>query len=201
MAEQLQELLERINREGVDKAEKKAAEIVAAAEAKAEDIINAAEKEAGEKQTAAAEAAGKLKENAEKAIQQASRNILLSLREEIQKYFDRILTATIADSLPHEALTAAILKVIERGAAAIGGEAEIEIALSPEDSKKIAGDLVARFKKAAAGKLDVKPIPGIDAGFTVSFDGGKSSYDFTDSGLRELISTYLSPHIKEIISR
>jgi len=48
--------------------------------------------------------------------------------------------------------------------------------------------------------LTVKPVPAVDAGFTVSFDGGRSSYDFTDNGLRDLVSTYLSPHLKEIIS-
>jgi len=201
MAEQLQELLERINREGVEKAEKKAGEIIGAAEKKAKAIVEAAEKQAAERNTAAEDAAGKLKENAEKAIQQSSRNVLLSLQEEIQKYFDRILTEAIAESLPPEALTPAILGVIEKGAAAIAGSAEIEVALNPKDAKKISSDLMARFKKAAGGKLTIKPVPAVDAGFTVSFDGGRSSYDFTDSGLQDLVSTYLSPHLKEIISR
>lgn len=201
MAEQLQELLERINREGVEKAEEKAGEIVAAAEAKAKEIIEAANQESEEKRVAAEEAAKKLQENAEKAIQQSSRNVLLSLKEEIRKYFDRILTAAIAESLPPEELTAVILKVIEQGAAAVGGSPEIEVSMDPEDAKKIAGDLVERFKKAASGQLNVRPVPGVDAGFAVSFDGGKSSYDFTDRGLRDLISTYLSPHLREIISR
>jgi len=127
MAEQLQELLERINREGVEKAEKKAGEIIAAAEKKAKEIVEAAEKQAAERKAAAAADAENLKKNAEKAIQQSSRNVLIYLQEEIQKYFDRILTAAIAESLPAEALTAAILGVIEKGAAAIGGSEEIEV--------------------------------------------------------------------------
>jgi V/A-type H+/Na+-transporting ATPase subunit E len=200
MAEQLQELLERINREGVEKAEKKAGEIIAAAEKKAKEIVEAAEKQAAERKAAAAADAENLKKNAEKAIQQSSRNVLIYLQEEIQKYFDRILTAAIAESLPAEALTAAILGVIEKGAAAIGGSEEIEVAINPADAKKISGDLVARFKKTTGEKLTVKPVPAVDAGFTVSFDGGRSSYDFTDNGLRDLVSTYLSPHLKEIIS-
>jgi len=200
MAEQLQELLERINREGVEKAEKKAAEIVGAAESKAKEIIDAADKEAAARKADAEESAGKLMANAEKAIRQSSRNVILSLREEIQKYFDRILASAIAESLTPEELSASIREVIKKGAAAVGGDPEIEVSLSPEDAKKIAGDLVARFKNAAAGKIEIKPVPGIGAGFTVSFDGGKSSYDFTDTGLRELISTYISPQLKDIIS-
>lgn len=201
MAEQLQELLERINREGVEKAEKKAAEIVAAAEGKAKAIVEAAEKQAADREAAAAAAAGRLKENAEKAIAQSSRNVLLSLQDEIQKYFDRILSAAIGESLTPQALTEAILILVEKAAAGIGGEEKVEVALNPEDAKKISDDLLVRFKKEAEGKLTIKPVPTVEAGFTISFDDGESSYDFTDTGLRDLLSTYLSPHLKEIISR
>ncbi len=201
MAEQLQELLERINREGVEKAEKKAAGIVAAAEARAAEIVEAAEKEAAEKQAGAETAAEHLKENAEKAISQSARNVLLSLEEEVQKYFDRILTTAIGESMTPEAMTTAILKLVEKAAAQIGGDDKVEVALAPEDAKKISDGLLASFRKEAEGTLTINPVPSVEAGFTVSFDGGKSSYDFTDTGLRELISTYLSPHLKEIISR
>jgi V/A-type H+/Na+-transporting ATPase subunit E len=201
MAEQLQELLERINREGVEKAEKKAAEIVDAAEKKAKEIVEAAEKRAAAREAAAEAAAGQLKENAEKAIAQSARNVLLSLEEEIGKYFDRILTAEIGESLTPEALTAAILNLVEKAAARIGGDENVEVTLAPDDAKKIADHLLARFKQDAGEKLTINPVPSVEAGFTISFDGGKSSYDFTDNGLRELLSTYLSPHLKEIISR
>ena len=201
MAEQLQELLERINREGVEKAEKKAAKIVSAAEEKAKKIVEKAEKRAAGREAAAEEAAGKSKENAEKAIGQSARNVLLSLEEEVRKYFDRILKEAAGKSLEGEALTEAIMKLVEKAGGEIGGEEEVEVSLNPEDAKKISDDLLARFRKQAEGKLEIKPVPGIEAGFTISFDGGKSSYDFTDDGFRELLSTYLSPHLKEIISR
>ncbi|MDP8236061.1 MAG: hypothetical protein P9M08_06735 [Candidatus Erginobacter occultus] len=201
MAEQLQELLERINREGVEKAEKKSAEIVAAAEKKAKEIVETAEKRAADREAAAETDACRLKENAEKAIAQSARNVLLSLEEEIGKLFDRILTAEIGEGLTPEALTAAILKLVEKAAARIGGEESVEVTLGPDDAKKIADQLLVRFKQAAEGKLTINPVPSVEAGFMISFDGGKSSYDFTDNGLRELLSTYLSPHLKEIISR
>ncbi len=201
MAEQLQELLERINREGVEKAEKKAAAIVAEAEAKAREIVESAEKRAAEREAAAETAAGRLKENAEKAIGQSARNVMLSLEDEVRKYFDRILTTAIGESLTPEAMTAAILKLVEKAAAQIGGDESVEIGIAPGDAKKISDGLLAGFRKEAEGKLTINPVPSVEAGFTISFDGGKSSYDFTDTGLRDLLSTYLSPHLKEIISR
>ncbi len=201
MAEQLQELLERINREGVEKAERKAAEIVSAAGEKAKQIVEEAEKRAADREAAAEEAAGKLKDNAEKAIGQSARNVLLSLEEEVRKYFDRILQEAVGKSLDQKALTAAIMKLIEKAGGEIRGDDKGEVSLSPEDAKKISDGLLARFRQQVEGKLEIKPVPGVEAGFTISFDGGKSSYDFTDDGLRELLTTYLSPHLKEIISR
>jgi V/A-type H+-transporting ATPase subunit E len=201
MAEQLQGLLERINREGVEQAEKQAADIVAEARKKAEVIVESADKQAAEKQSAAERAARQLQENAEKAIDQSARNVLLSLEEEIRKYFDRILTVSIGETLTAEAMTSAILKLVDKAAGQIGGDDRVEVGLASEDAKKISDGLLARFRQEAKGQLTINPVPSIEAGFTISFDGGKSSYDFSDNGLRELISTYLSPHLKEIISR
>jgi len=200
MAEQLQELLERINREGVEKAEKKAEMIISAESKKAEKTVNEAEKQAAGLVDKANRDAAKIQESAEKAIQQSFRNIMISLREEIQKYFDRILCAQLGEELSPELLGEMILVVTKNCAKQISGEKDVQVLVSPADAKKLAGGLIDRFKKEAGAGLTVKPVPGIDAGFMISFDGGESSYDFTDDGLKEILSTYISAQLKKIVS-
>ena len=200
MAEQLQELLERINREGVEKAENKAKEIILTANHKAEKIVNDAEKKAGELVDRADRDAKKIQESAEKAIRQSFRNIMLSLKEEIRKYFDRILTAQLGEALSPELLSKMILAVTKNCARQISGETDMQVLVSPDDAKELAGGLIERFKKEAGAGLTIKPVPAIDAGFMISFDGGESSYDFTDDGLKEILSTYISAQLKEIVS-
>ena len=44
-------------------------------------------------------------------------------------------------------------------------------------------------------KIILKPAEEISGGFTISFDNGKSCYDFTDKALAEYIGTYLKPKL------
>ncbi len=200
MTEQLQELIERINREGVEAADSKGKEIVAAAEEKAAKIVSDA-RTAAENLTKNAESeAKKLQENAEKAIRQSFRNIMLSLQDEIRKYFDRIFNAEIGGALTTDKLGEVILAVGKRCADQISGDKDVEVMLSPDDAKKLAESLIARFKEETGKGLKIKPVPSVDAGFMISFDGGESSYDFTDQGLQQLLSTYISTQLKKIIS-
>ncbi|MEA1927876.1 MAG: hypothetical protein U9N73_06685, partial [Candidatus Auribacterota bacterium] len=195
------ELIERINKEGVEAAESKGKEIVEAAEEKAEKIVAQA-KQAAEKLAQQSEAnANKLQENAEKAIQQSFRNILLSLKDEIRKYFDRILTAEIGESLTPDRLSEIIIEVGKRSADQINGKKDVEVLISPQDAKKLSESLVERFKKETEKGLKIKPVPTVDSGFMISFDRGKSSYDFSDQGLNQLLSTYISKQLKNIISQ
>jgi V/A-type H+/Na+-transporting ATPase subunit E len=201
MTEQLQELIERINLEGVEAADSKSKEIVSAAEEKAEKIVSDAEK-AAENLTKNAEAeAKKLQENAEKAIRQSFRNIMLSLQDEIRKYFDRIFNAEIGESLTTDKLGEVILAVGKRCADQISGAKDVAVLVSPDDAKKLAESLIERFKRETGKGLKIKPVPSVDAGFMISFDGGESSYDFTDQGLQQLLSTYISGQLKKIISQ
>jgi len=39
----------------------------------------------------------------------------------------------------------------------------------------------------------------ISGGFTISFDSGKSCYDFTDKALADYIGTYLKPKLNQIL--
>ncbi|MFH1038544.1 MAG: hypothetical protein V1789_07765 [PVC group bacterium] len=201
MAEQLQELIERINREGVESAEKKAGKIISEAEGKAKKILDDAERKAKETGENAERAAKSLQESAEKAIQQSFRNVMLSLKDEIKKYFDRLLTGEITDALSKDALSEIILTVAKNCAQQIQGDTKVQVLLNPADAKKLGEDLLSRFRKEVETGLTIKPVPTIDVGFMISFDGGESSYDFTDQGLQELLSTYISAELKDIIAR
>lgn len=199
MTEQLQELLERINREGIEAAESKGKKIVAEAEEKADKIISEAKDQADKTTRAAESEAKKLQENAEKAIKQSFRNIMISLKDEIRKYFDRILQAEIGEALTTDKLGDIIIAVAKKCADQISGEKGVEVLVNKKDTKKLADTLLDRFKKEAEKGLKIKPVPSVDAGFMISFDGGESSYDFTDRGFQQLLSTYISAQLKKIV--
>ena len=87
MAEELQSLLDKINAEGVRKAEAEAARIIENAKKQAQDIRNEAEAEAAATMKNAADQAAALESRAEAAIKQAARDVLLQLQSELQNRF------------------------------------------------------------------------------------------------------------------
>ncbi|MCK4947125.1 MAG: hypothetical protein KAS46_02000 [Candidatus Aureabacteria bacterium] len=199
MAAQLQELIERINKEGVKSAEEKTRKIIAEAEKKAEDIIEKAEKEAKALTENAKKSAKSTQEKSEKAIKQSFRNVMLALKQEITKQFDLIVKSEIGKALKPEVVSEVIINVSKDIAKQKSDGKDVQILVNEKDAKKLAVTFIESFKKEIQSGLEIKPVKNIDAGFMVSFDGGKSHYDFTDDGLRECLSAYISPQLKEIV--
>ena len=85
MSEELQSLLEKINSDGVMKANAQRDAIIAKAEADAAAMIAEAQKKAEEIRAAAAEEAATLQQRAESAISQAARDVVLKLKAELEK--------------------------------------------------------------------------------------------------------------------
>ena len=84
MAEDLQSLLDKINAEGVKKAETAAARIIEDAKKQAQEIRREAEEQAAQTVKNAAEQAAALEARAEAAVGQAARDVLLQLQNELQ---------------------------------------------------------------------------------------------------------------------
>ena len=158
MAEELQQLLEKIQRDGVDKANAEAAAIVAKAKAEAEAIVKKAQEDA-----AAAEAKGKADAEAYAAraretISQAARDTVLKVREDVTKLLTKLLAQDVSAALATEAvpLAAAAVKELVTGSGA-------EVAASA----KLVDALRAQLAAQAQNGVKVVADEMTGAGFTV----------------------------------
>ena len=79
MAEDLQALMERIQKDAVEKAELAAADIISKAKDKAAEIVRAAEDEAKAKLENADKEAQAFTERSERTLEQSARDLLLSV--------------------------------------------------------------------------------------------------------------------------
>ena len=109
MAEELQQLLEKIQRDGVDKANAEAAAIVAKAKAEADALVKKAQEDA-----AAAEAKGKADAEAYAAraretIAQAARDTVLKVKDDVTKLLTKLLAQDVTAALANEAVPLARL--------------------------------------------------------------------------------------------
>jgi len=197
MAEEIRDLIEKINQEGIKAAEEKAHEIEAAAKLRAGDVLAQARLEA-EKIIAAAQERIRREDEKEKTlIAQAGRDLLLSLRKEINAMLGRIVVSDIRQTLTPEALFKILSEMIKKYSAGEGGD--IVVLLKKEDLETLEKNFLHKLQEATKKKIILRPAEEISGGFTISFDSGKSCYDFTDKALAEYIGTYLKPKLNQIL--
>ena len=190
MAEELQQLLEKIQRDGVDKANAEAAAIVAKAKAEAEAIVKKAQEDA-----AAAEAKGKADAEAYAAraretISQAARDTVLKVREDVTKLLTKLLAQDVSAALATEAvpLAAAAVKELVTGSGA-------EVAASA----KLVDALRAQLAAQAQNGVKVVADEMTGAGFTVKLDNGRVEHDFTDAAISDALAQRLRSDLAALL--
>ncbi len=199
MAEELQSLLDKIQREGVGKAETKAAEIVAAAETKAAGIVGDAEKKAKQSVERAEREAAAFAENSEKSLKQAARDVILSVGEAVARTMDGMVAAGVGKALTPDVLKDAVVKVVDLYARD-GQAGSLEVRLNPRDREQIQGYFTARFAAAMESGLKIESDAGISGGFVVRIKGGSVSHDFSSEAIAEALCGLVRPRLAGIVN-
>jgi len=197
MAEEIRDLIEKINQEGIKAAEEKAQNIEAAAKQRADDILAQARLEAGEMIAVAKDRIHREDEKGKTLLAQAGRDLLLSLRKEINAMLGRIVVSDIHQVLTPEALFKLLSEVVRNYKA--GESSDITVFLNKEDLEHLEKNFLNKLREETKKKIILMPAEEISGGFTISFDSGKSCYDFTDKALAEYIGTYLKPKLNKIL--
>ncbi|MFH1622747.1 MAG: V-type ATP synthase subunit E family protein [Candidatus Omnitrophota bacterium] len=197
MAEEIKNLIEKIQQEGIQAAEDKARQIEEQAKQKVNHILEKAKREA-EKITQDAKAnAAKMEESAKASLKQAARDLLITLRKEINSMLDKLIVSQVGQALDAHELSKIITLLIKE--CKDKAKEEIMILLKKEDLQKIEKGLLSELKEETKKGIVLKPSEDITGGFIISFDSGKSHYDFTDKALAEYISLYLKPKLGKIL--
>lgn len=197
MAEKLQSLLDRINEKGVKEAEAAAANIIAAAEKDAATIREKAKADAAATAKEAAEKADALEKRAEAAVRQAARDIILELREELQRRMTRAVADTTGQAMTPEFMTSLIREFAAKFGADPNGKMTVLTAV-----KNVAA-LDQALKSALAAGFKTSPQvfgdSSIRGGFEVEFKGGEVYFDFTEEAVTALVADYIGPRLAAIL--
>lgn len=196
-AEDIKNLIEKIQQEGIKAAEDKAGAILEQARLKAEEIIEKAKQQAAKMVAQAKESVAKTQETGKVALTQAGRDIILALRKEITAMLDKLIVSTVHQALVPQELAKILTELIK--ASKNKEKDDIVISLSKEDLEKIEKGFLDQLQAQIKQGISLRPSDDIVAGFTISYDGGKSHYDFSDKALAEYIGTYLKPKLKDIL--
>ncbi|OGX30423.1 MAG: hypothetical protein A2705_00200 [Omnitrophica WOR_2 bacterium RIFCSPHIGHO2_01_FULL_52_10] len=199
MSQQVQELIDKIKTEGLQAADQKAREIEERAKRNAQGILNEANKRAQDLLLEAEEEIQKKQEASRTALRQASRDTLLSLKKEIQKFLQRIVVAQVADALTPQKLADIIAQVTNKAIDGGSADAGIEVMLDPKDLKELRDGSLAKLQKQLKHPVHFRASEDIGKGFTISFDNGKSSFDFSEAALAEYLSVYLNEELAALL--
>lgn len=197
MSQQIQELINKIKSDGINEAQVKAKHIEDEAHKKAGEILNEAKAKAQKIISDAQQDTLKMQKAAEVAIAQAGRNSMLSLRKEIEVMLKNIVLKQVRDSLTPQQTVAILEGAIKQYVKENSSSAQIT--LSPADAQEIKDGLIAKLQKELKNPLVFKTSSEMAKGFAVSFDSGKSSFDFSDASLAEFLSAYVNDEVARIL--
>lgn len=195
MAQQIQDLVASIRKDGIEVAQKEAAQIIADAKAQAEDLIREAKKEAASLLEKAQREMDTRDQSARSSLQQASRDVQLSLKKAISTQLDRLLVEQVEKAYTSNDLITLIGNVV----ASLGDVKNHEVQLGQKDFEKFAKNLSAELSSAIKQGLEIKAIPSLASGFRIAEKNGASFYDFSADETAALLKPFLSPAIEKIV--
>ena len=187
--EDIQSLLEKINREGVEKAEAEAKRIVDAANAKADKIVGEARAAAERTREEAAKDAEASAARAAETIRQGARDVVIGVKESVTSMLERLLAKDVAAALA-DAQTASAL--VAEAIRELAGPGEISC------GAKLAETLRAQL--AGQGNFTVVVDEAAGVGFSVKLDGGRVEHAFTADVIAAELARRLRPDLAKLIS-
>jgi V/A-type H+-transporting ATPase subunit E len=190
MSNELQNLLEKIQREGVDKAKSQAEEITTAAKMEAASIIKAAKDEAAEEKARAEAEQKAYAARAAETIRQAARDTILEVENAVRKLLEDILIKNVNEAMSDpETVKPLVVEAIDK--LAKGEEAEVATSANLAD--------VLRAALADRGNIKVITDETAETGFSVKLDGGRVEHDFKGPTIAEALAKRLRPALAELI--
>ncbi len=168
-------------------ADKSAVEIIAQAQAQAQKIIEQAQAQAQ-----------RTSDSTQAALEQAGRDLLISLKQEIISMLERLIRQDLKQALSAQELFNIIAALIKNAPLALGSQ--IVISLQAQDKEKLEQGFLKQLIAETKKSIVLKSAEGIESGFVISFDGGRSIFDFSAGSLSEYICGYLRPELSKILN-
>jgi V/A-type H+-transporting ATPase subunit E len=193
---QLQEFIEKIKKDGIEQASEDAGRIRADAEAEAKRIVDSAVKEAAAVAEKAKQDAERFEKTVMAALGQASRNLILSFKGEIEAILDKIIVKNIEAAFTGDTLKALIPEVVK---GLSSGSETVDVILNENQLKSLENWARGALQAEIAKGLEVRAGKNLAAGFRVALKDGSAYYDFSAPAVAEALAAYLNPRIAEIV--
>ena len=195
---QIQELIDKIRKDGVDAAEVEAEKILISAKEEAQRIIAEARSEADKILVNAKNENTRMVKSSEDAIRQAGRNLLISFRESVARELKTIISESVDAVYSSQALEKIIVDVVERWS--INPEVQnLTVILNNDVVERLEKTMIASLKERVKKGVTLKANDNFDGGFRIAVNDDAVYYDYCENAVVELLSNCLRPKIVKLM--
>jgi V/A-type H+-transporting ATPase subunit E len=195
---QLKELIDTIHRDGVYKVRQESETLLKQAKAQADEIVAVARAQADELLANARQEQERLEHSGRESLKQASRDLLLKVRRQLETIFSALLKEKTREALKDKEITAAIAAMISNWTPE--HKDKIELLLPQKKFDAMAKALRKAMTKKIAAGIEIKADAEVTNGFRVAVKDGQAFYDFSDASIAEHLSLSLNPVLAKIVA-
>lgn len=195
---QLQELIDKIKKDGVAASEEQAAVILSDAEKKASEMLASAAKKSDDMISNAKSEIARLEKASEDAITQASRNMLISFRDSLIAELNALIRSETEKTYSSDMLKNLIPETVKAWSKNTDASV-LSVLLSEKDLTALESSLKAALTSEIANGLEVKSDKTLSAGFRIGINNGEAYYDYSAEAVADLFAAYLNPRVTALM--
>ena len=186
----IQDLLETINKDGIEKGEEQAKRIVSEANEKAAAIIRDAEDKSRSMIEAARTECDTFVKQGNAALRQAADNVCISLKSELNGMIAKVVRKTLESKMHSDGMVELVREALKENPSK-----NVVLELSRNMFDYCSNSLRDEISKG----LEIKVSDAVRSGFRLSERNGSGYYDFSTDELVGLIMPYLSDSLSNAL--
>ncbi|MEI7947189.1 MAG: hypothetical protein WCJ02_10845 [bacterium] len=193
MTQDLQQLLEKINTDGVEKAKSEAAKIIDQANVQAKAIVAAATREAEQMAEHAKKEGDAFERRAEETIRQSARDTVLNVEKSVTAMLTALLLKDVNITMNSPELVAQLAAEAVR--AYIQEKGIIDVVASA----KLVDVIRAKLASEALNGVTVISDDHTGSGFKVRLENGRVEHDFSGAAVADALAKNLRPKLAALL--
>ncbi len=200
MQNKLQEITEKIYREGVSKGNEEAEKIISGARTEAEKIVRKAEKEAKGIIEEANRKSEEMMKNTGSELKLSFRHALNSLKQEIEKtVICRLVEDPVSEIFSDNRFIARLIEITAEKWTPGNDETGMEIHLPEDTINEIENYLTGKTHKILSDGIILRPVKSMEKGFEIHPSGKEYKISVTESDFASYIKELLRPKLVSLL--
>lgn len=199
MSHKLQALLDRIQKEGIERAEQQKKEIISEARKNAEAVVKRNNMEASAIMKTAIEEVKKIEEHSKATIRQAARDIAISLEAELLSRLKRCVKDIVGVAMTKDLISDIIKKMVDAYIKQGNEDVSLQVILPQKNIDKLNDSVKGSLAESFKSTPEILKANNFSAGVKIGFRGNDVFFDFSDGTITDIICEYVGPRLASII--